>query len=293
MDQYERVSHDLFDHFRMGSHHRARKKDTGEDVVIKVLRGSEENGLPCGAIRETMVLKHLQHPRIVKILDCFNVSTPCVKLYIVTEFVESNLQQYIDTAPDSLTPSIVKILTSQLMQAIDYCHRNGVLHRSISPRKLLITNQGELKLSGFGLSRCFVPSGQNLTKTVVRLWYRPPELLLGCKNYSIQVDMWSIGAVVAEMVIKTPLFSGHSEISTLFAIFRLRGTPNETTWPGINLLENWNADVFPQWPELKLKNTLPDLCADGVDLVERLLTLDPKKRITARDALSHPYVEGS
>lgn len=104
---------------------------------------------------------------------------------------------------------------------------------------------------------------------------------MGSRHYSTAVDMWSIGCIFAEMVMKKPLFPGDSEIDELFRIFRLRGTPNEEIWPGVTTLKDWKP-TFPQWPRLDLKATLPSLDDDGLNLLSQMIEYDPAKRISAK-----------
>ena len=125
------------------------------------------------------------------------------------------------------------------------------MHRDLKPQNILVSRDGQLKLADFGLARAFVPPIRPFTHEVVTLWYRPPEILLGSQSYALPVDIWAIGAMFAEMCTKRPLFPGDSEIDELFRIFRLLGTPNESSWPGVGMLPDWNDD-FPKWPTLKL-----------------------------------------
>lgn len=120
------------------------------------------------------------------------------------------------------------------------------------------------------------------------LWYRPPEILLGCKTYALPVDMWAVGTILAEMVTKRPLFPGDSEVDELFKIFRILGTPSEETWPGVTSLQDWN-ESFPVWPSLQISRFVPGLGDAGIDMLEQLMALDPRRRLSALEALKHPY----
>lgn len=122
------------------------------------------------------------------------------------------------------------------------------------------------------------------------LWYRPPEILLGIKAYALPMDLWAAGAIIAEMFTKRPLFPGDCEIDQLYKIFRLLGTPTEDSWPGVTALQDWN-EAFPPWPELSIRSTVKRLCDPSLDLVKRLLCLDPKHRLSAREALQHEYFD--
>ncbi len=99
------------------------------------------------------------------------------------------------------------------------------------------------------------------------LWYRAPEILLGCKTYATPVDMWSIGCIFVEMATRRPLFPGDSEIDELYKIFRILGTPTEQTWPGVTQLQNYKA-TFPNWREMDLSKVVPNVEATGVDLLK-------------------------
>ncbi|XP_039937270.1 cyclin-dependent kinase 3 isoform X2 [Hirundo rustica] len=123
---------------------------------------------------------------------------------------------------------------------------------------------------------------------VVTLWYRAPEILLGCRYYSTPVDIWSIGCIFAEMMTRKALFPGDSEIDQLFQIFRTLGTPTEVTWPGVTQLPDYKSS-FPRWPRKEMKDIVPNLDRDGRDLLTQLLLYDPSKRISAKAALNHQY----
>lgn len=145
-----------------------------------------------------------------------------------------------------------------------------------------------LKLADFGLARAFGLPVRAYTHEVVTLWYRAPEILLGAKHYSTPVDVWSIGCIFAEMVNGRPLFPGDSEIDELFKIFRLLGTPDSTSWPGVDALPDYK-DSFPKWPRRNLAEAVPDLEPAGLDLLAGMLRYAPGDRLTAKAALSHPY----
>ncbi|GMP79665.1 hypothetical protein CsSME_00035119 [Camellia sinensis var. sinensis] len=126
------------------------------------------------------------------------------------------------------------------------------------------------------------------SECAVTLWYRAPKILFGSRHYSTPVDVWSVGCIFAEMVNQRPLFLGDSEIDELFKIFRILGTPNEDTWPGVTSLADFKS-AFPKWPSKDLATVVPNLDSAGIDLLSKMLCLDPSRRITARSALEHEY----
>ena len=245
--------------------YKARDKKTGKLVALKKIKHAvSEEGVPSTSLREIATLKHLQHPCVVKLID-YDYSES--KLYLVFEHVDKDLKKFINSTNGLLKPAIIKSFSSQLIQGIEYCHMHGVLHRDLKPQNILVSKDGRLKLADFGLARSFVPPIRAFTHEVVTLWYRPPEILMGCKVYGLPMDMWAVGTIMAEMVSKRPFFPGDSEVDELFKIFRILGTPTEKTWPGVTSLADWNA-AFPLWPPLKIRNFLPKFCPEGIDMIE-------------------------
>ena len=228
----------------------------GRIVALKKIRlEAEDEGVPSTAIREISLLKEMNNPNIVQLLNIVHADGH--KLYLVFEFLDLDLKKYMEALPVAdggrgkalpdgsekmsrlgLGDAMVKKFMAQLIEGVCYCHSRRVLHRDLKPQNLLIDREGNLKLADFGLARAFgVPlrtythevdlasaSNASLTlltdRQVVTLWYRAPEILLGGRQYSTGVDMWSVGAIFAEMVTRKPLFPGDSEIDEIFKIFR-------------------------------------------------------------------------
>merc|ERR1719172_500348 len=249
---------------------------------------AQEEGVPSTAIREIALLKELNHPNVVRLLDVFCKPN---KLVLVFEFLENDLKKYMKAMSGRLTPSTVKKLAYQLCRGVEFCHANRIIHRDIKPQNLLIDSRMRLKIADFGLARAFTVPVPKYTHEVVTVWYRPPEILLGSPLYSVPVDLWSIGCVFAEMASGAPLFAGDSEIDTIFKIFKKLGTPTEAIWPGVSELPDFKP-TFPHWRPVgwhAIRNTAAQMGADGIDLLEKLTAYDPRRRISARRAVSHPY----
>nr|XP_027085244.1 cell division control protein 2 homolog A-like isoform X3 [Coffea arabica] len=273
MDQYEKV--EKIGEGTYGVVYKARDKSTNETIALKKIRlEQEDEGVPSTAIREISLLKEMQHGNIVRLQDVVHSEK---RLYLVFEYLDLDLKKHMDSCPEfSKDPRLVKMFLYQILRGIAYCHSHRVLHRDLKPQNLLIDRRtNALKLADFGLARAFgIPvrtfTHEFYSSQVVTLWYRAPEILLGSRHYSTPVDVWSVGCIFAEMVNQRPLFPGDSEIDELFKIFRVMGTPNEDTWPGVTSLPDFKS-AFPKWPS------------------QKMLCLDPSKRITARKALEHEY----
>ena len=243
-------------------------------------------GVPSTAIREISILRELQHPNVVSFKDVIHVEK---NLFLVFEFLDQDLKRYMDSV-QSLSPMLVKSFLYQLINGIAFCHSRRVLHRDLKPQNLLINHLGALKLADFGLARAFGIPVRHYTHEVVTLWYRAPEILLGARKYSTPVDIWSIGCIFAEMSMKQPLFPGDSEIDQLHKIFHALGTPNETIWPGVSQLPD-HKTTFPNWVSRPISASVKGLDPQGLDLLSRMLVYEPEKRITAFDALRHPFFD--
>jgi cyclin-dependent kinase 2 len=185
---------------------------------------------------------------------------------------------------------LVKSYLYQILKGIAYCHSHRILHRDLKLANLLIDRKGVLKLADFGLARAFGVPIRTYTHEVVTLWYRAPEILLGQARYSTPVDMWSVGCIFAELVTKRPLFPGDCEIDELFRIFRTLGTPNEEVWPGVTTLPDYKS-TFGQWKPQSLASVVPGLDPLGLDLLSKMLRYAPQERISAKEALKHPYFD--
>lgn len=258
-------------------------------VALKKIRlEAEDEGVPSTAIREISLLKEMRDPYVVSLFNI--VHSTSQKLYLVFEYLDLDLKKYMESIPreQGLGPDIVKKFMLQLVKGTRYCHSHRILHRDLKPQNLLIDKEGNLKLADFGLARAFGVPLRTYTHEVVTLWYRAPEVLLGARQYSTGVDMWSIGCIFAEMATRQPLFPGDSEIDEIFRIFRLLGTPNEHVWAGVNSLPDFKT-TFPQWSRKPLDQAVKGLDSYGLDLLEGLITYDPLNRISAKRAVHHPY----
>ncbi|KAH6781701.1 Protein kinase superfamily protein [Perilla frutescens var. frutescens] len=220
------------------------------------------------------------------------------------EYVENDVRSLLETMKQAFSESQVKCLMQQLLQGVEYLHANKVLHPDLKSSNLLLNNCGELKICDFGLA-CRLQSSRDSklhTETVITLWYRAPELLLNAKEYSTPIDIWSVGCIMAELLSKQPLFDGRTETDQLGKIFKILGTPNDRTWPGGVKAKGGGGGVLKvhnncgggggilrqSFPAMSFTGG-PVLSNAGFDLLTKLLNYNPQNRITAKEALNHPW----
>jgi cell division cycle 2-like protein len=302
VDNYVRLS--KIDEGTYGVVSKAQDKATGDIVALKQVKMSEDlckEGFPVTALRETNVLLALDHPNIIKVREMV-VGSSADKIYMVMDYAENDLKAVMEkkmTQP--FLQSEVKYLMKSLLSAIAYMHENWYIHRDLKTSNLLYDSKGVLKVCDFGLARHYGSPIRAYTQLVVTLWYRCPELLLGATTYSTAVDMWSIGCIFAEIILMKPLFPGRGEIDQIDQIFKLLGCPNEENWKGFSQLPNVQNIRWKWQKQNRLREKFPissfsggsSLSNAGFDLLNRLLEYDPKKRISARDALKHEYFKES
>ncbi|TVU15465.1 hypothetical protein EJB05_38986 [Eragrostis curvula] len=294
VDEFERLN--KINEGTYGVVYRARDKRTGEIVALKKVKMEKEReGFPLTSLREINILLSFHHPSIVDVKEVV-VGSSLDSIFMVMEYMEHDLKGVMETMKQPYTQSEVKCLMLQLLEGVKYLHDNWVLHRDLKTSNLLLNNRGELKICDFGLSRQYGSPLKPYTQLVVTLWYRAPELLLGTKEYSTAIDMWSVGCIMAELLAKEPLFNGKNEFEQLDKIFRTLGTPNEKIWPGYSKLPGVKVNFVKQ-PYNRLRDKFPAasfsgrpiLSEAGFDLLNSLLTYDPDKRISADEALQHKW----
>jgi len=304
--------------------YKATDLTTGEQVAIKKIRVlCAQQGIPSSAIREIFLLKRLYHPNIVRLQK---VVTTASDVALIFEFIEMDLKKYmhiqsstpvhnkiksISGSMPQLSPpprasalnssaemrgldyQTTKLILFQLLSGVAYMHKHHVLHRDIKPDNILISKHGMVKLADFSLSRAVgIQRDPQYTTAVVSLRYRPPEVLLGSTAYSSSLDMWSIGCVFAEMASGRILFKQVDEAKQLSAIFRTLGTPSIADWPDIVRLPRYKQVLnSPVFKPCRLSRIVGRFSRRGLDLLMRMLKLDPCQRISASDALMHPYFD--
>uniref|UniRef100_A0A2I3GPW6 Cyclin-dependent kinase 2 n=1 Tax=Nomascus leucogenys TaxID=61853 RepID=A0A2I3GPW6_NOMLE len=282
--------------------YKARNKLTGEVVALKKIRlDTETEGVPSTAIREISLLKELNHPNIVKLLDVIHTEN---KLYLVFEFLHQDLKKFMDASALTGIPlPLIKSYLFQLLQGLAFCHSHRVLHRDLKPQNLLINTEGAIKLADFGLARAFgVPVRTYTHEHLVGTQHHARccgehrrngrQLCPLCSYLEVAASQgWGMTTVSTPYpVTRRALFPGDSEIDQLFRIFRTLGTPDEVVWPGVTSMPDYKPS-FPKWARQDFSKVVPPLDEDGRSLLSQMLHYDPNKRISAKAALAHPFFQ--
>ncbi|EFJ44600.1 cyclin dependent kinase [Volvox carteri f. nagariensis] len=281
-------------------------RKTNDKVALKKIRmDTEKEGFPITAIREIKILSTLSHPNVVNLREI--VRSEIHKnnnfkgsIYMVFDYAEYDLTGLMESTKYVFTEPQVKCILKQLLKGLAYCHNNGVLHRDLKASNILIDTKGTVKLADFGLARPYNAENEaGFTNRVITLWYRPPELLLGAVKYGGEVDMWSVGCIFAELLTGKPLFPGKDDMDQMDKIFQIMGGPTEQNWPGVTslnlkLYKNVPVDKYPRQHRLRemlrSKGVGRHISDDAIRLLEKMLCLDPKRRISAADAVMDPYL---
>jgi len=254
------------------------------------------------ALRELKILRHITHPCIIRLLD-LDVASDSIEdfneIYVVMEIMDTTLRNV--TRSGVYTPLHIMVFIHQVLCGLKYLHAANIIHRDLKPSNLLVSTDSSIKIIDFGLSRginsnpaadeaneAFTP--QNVTT----LWYRAPEVLLGCSHYGPPVDVWALGCIFAELIIKKPLFPGNSKaedphLQQLNLITDLLGTPSKDDLVDVPSASKSFILNQPHKPNIPIDHKYEMSDKVAVDLIKQMLIFNPAKRITIDVALQHPY----
>ncbi|KAL9654970.1 hypothetical protein ABK040_008759 [Willaertia magna] len=265
-------------------------------VAIKKIDGvfKKEKFFQKRIFREIEILMHCKgHPNIVEILDLIQPESidEFDDIYIVTEFMDCNLQELLKSG-QKFSEQNIQYFLYQMLKALDVLHSCDIVHRDIKSSNILVNNDYEVKYCDFGLSRGMMNEKMS-TDNVATRWYRSPELLLKYHKAGKPIDVWSLGCVFAEL-LATPkqhvLFPGESHLNQIDKILDILGTPIQE-----DIFGCFKAQVYMQNQPFRKKKDFsklfPDANPAALDLLEKQLAFSPVKRITVKDALKHPYLE--
>jgi serine/threonine protein kinase len=244
--------------------------------------------------REIKVMAHFNHPNILPLYEVIKPrdSAGFTHIYLVSELMETDLHRVIHSRQD-LTSDHISYFIYQTLCALKCIHAAGVLHRDLKPSNLLVNSDCSVKMCDFGLARESEPSmSVAFTEYVVTRWYRAPEVLLSGGKYTSAVDVWSVGCVLAELLLRRPLFPGENYLHQLQLITEILGSPSESD---LHFVRSEAARNFmlrlPKYDGIALTTLFPHVKGPCLDLLAKMLTFDPDRRASVDDALSHPFLQ--
>ncbi|CAD8046960.1 unnamed protein product [Paramecium primaurelia] len=269
-----------------GTVYKGVNQRTQETVAIKELRHSNaDQGINVQALREIEILKSIRCQQIVSFKD---LAWGQNRTYIIMEYMEEDLLTALRR--DTFSEQQSKIIMFQVLQGLAYLHNQGIIHRDIKPNNILYRNL-EIKICDLGMAQNLNKQKPQTTR-IQNHSYRAPEVFLGQK-YCSKVDVWSAGVLFIQLLFKNNPFQGQSELASFKQILKYCGTPNEENWIGVTSFKNYstliNGDPQPRILQNLLEKKMSPLL---INLIDQMLTLDPSKRITASEALQHPYFCG-
>ncbi|CAE6417788.1 unnamed protein product [Rhizoctonia solani] len=298
----------------------AQDQISGETVAIKlVTRLFEKIQLSKRALREISLLRHFaNHENITGLIDMDVITPDFNEIYLFMEVGNypglailghaqrpflatcslwrslADLHQIVRSG-QSLSNAHVQYFLYQILRAMKYVHSAGVIHRDLKPGNLLVNADCELKICDFGLSRGFdsapEPDGTGfMTEYVATRWYRAPEIMLSFRKYTTAIDIWSIGCILGELLGMKPMFKGKDYVDQLNIIIDILGTPDEETLQRIGSAQAYIRSLPVKEPK-PFKTLFPQADDLALDLLSKMVTFDPAKRLTVLEALKHPYLE--
>ena len=265
-----------------GAVYLVKEKETNKVYAMKKFYlDNLSNG---GAKKQYEILSKFNHENIHKVIDMF--VAPNKNQYLITPYYQNNLYNYTSK---KLPEKVIKQIIYQIIGGVNYLHSLKYIHRDIKPDNILISSEGKIILTDFDLCRQESKGKDDpMTRTAVTLYYRAPELFFGDSYYGNKIDIWSIGCVFAELIIGKPIFKANNELGTLSNIIEIIGCPSEENWPGVSQLPNYLPFTGG---EFKLGKILEEggLSKEGIDIVTKMLMLDPKKRPSCEELLKDEY----
>ena len=309
-DKVDRVENHILKRFQLqkkvgqgayGVVFKAIDRKTKETVALKKLFGAFRDATDSQrTFREVMLLQELNgHNNIIRLLNVIKAQNN-LDLYLIFDYMEADVFNVIRAG--ILQDIHKQYIIYQTLKALKFIHSADIIHRDLKPSNIFINSDSRVKLGDFGLARTLSSGPSNygmiVTEYVATRWYRAPEMLLKSVNYGKPIDLWSVGCILYELIVGRPLFPGKSTKDMITLVFEITGIPDEDEYEAVRQ----ECEIPIMYNELKsqlkirkqknLSTIIGNYCKDpnAIDLMTKLLQFNPKNRLTAEEALEHPFV---
>ncbi|XP_070543435.1 mitogen-activated protein kinase 4-like [Ptychodera flava] len=272
-------------------------------VAVKKISFSDRKSCK-QALREIKIIRRLRHENIVHVCEILSAHGDNIDLnttdninefrtvYLIQELLDTDLHRVIQS--QTLSGGYIRLFMYQLLRGLKYIHSANVLHRDLKPSNLLINMEDlTLRIGDFGLARIVDPMYCHkgyLSENVSTRWYRSPELMLTPNNYTKAIDVWSCGCILAELLLGKPIFPGANEAEQISLILDAVPVPVDRIDEILDLVPKNLLKNYQGQPKHPLRERFPNIERDALNLLECLLTFDSRDRITAEEALQHPFM---
>uniref|UniRef100_A0A0X3PRX8 mitogen-activated protein kinase n=1 Tax=Schistocephalus solidus TaxID=70667 RepID=A0A0X3PRX8_SCHSO len=276
-------------HGSYGTVSSAKDIELNLEVAIKKLDRPFDNAeYAKRTYRELAILSHMDHENIICMIDAFSPQSTFDtfnEIYLVTPMLAADLRAIISS--QGLTDEHICFLVYQMLRGLKYMHSAGIIHRDLKPSNIAVNEDCELKIIDFGLAR---QRQCEMTGYVATRWYRAPEVMLNWMHYNDSVDIWSVACIMVELKTRKPLFCGLNQIDQVKQIMTVVGKPDKELMQKINSSSARDfINNLKEQEKKELKDVFPWASPVVLDLLGKILTLDPDRRLTATQALAHPY----
>lgn len=268
-----------------GNVYKAINTNSNTLVAIKKMKKKYYKWQDCQNLSEVKALTNLSHCNIVQLNELIMTKS---ELYMIFDYMGINLYEWTKQN-ETISEGTIRNIVFQILQGLTYMHRQNYFHRDMKPENILV-NQSIVKIADFGLAK-EVRSRIPFTEYVATRWYRAPEIILKSQSYSSPIDIFAVGAIMAELYNNKPLFPGKNEMDQIRKICEVLGTPLPSEWSEGYVLASRLSYKFPSYKGTRLKVLIPKASENAINLMESMLHFNPTKRLTASQCLQHPFFQ--
>jgi cyclin-dependent kinase-like len=283
--------------------YKCRNRESNEIVAIKKFKDNTDISGNKSLMRELKSLKIFNHKNIINFRESFKKKG---SYFFVFEYIEKNLLEFLTEYSDGIEPNLIKHIMFQICSGIRQIHKHNLAHRDIKPENILVDRTHKVKICDFGFTRLIEKnSNEYLTEYVATRWYRAPELLIGDKNYGLEIDYWSVGCIMGELIDGNPIFPGENDMEQIYMIYKICGK-DSFSYEQIQIIEKKHNLAAAKVEKTKYINPLNNseisieinldkrysgkISREALSFLKRLLDPNPRTRIKSDEIFDHPYL---